>query len=277
MPTSETWSDDMVARRADRADAADRLCAAAYDASGAPASGCALVAVGGYGRRELSPYSDLDVVLVHEPEVDVRAAGEKIWYPVWDSGARLDHSVRTVPQMLEQAGADLRVALGLLDLRHVAGDQDLSRLLRSEVLGQWRRTARERMPALRALVRKRHDLVGELARVPVPDLKEAEGGLRDATVLAALVATWTTDVPHADLEGPRLALLDVRDTLHEAAGRATDRVAPGSWGGLAERLGLEDEVAAQRYVRELGRRITHLSWLAWHRADVDPTLGGLTG
>ena len=79
---------------------ADALCASAYAASGAPETGCALVAVGGYGRRELAPYSDLDVVLVHEPDVDLGAAGEKVWYPIWDSGAKLDHSVRTAQDMI---------------------------------------------------------------------------------------------------------------------------------------------------------------------------------
>ena len=64
----------------------------------------------------------------------------------------------------------------------------------------------------------------------MPDLKESEGGLRDATVLKALVATWLVDVPHVDLERCRLALLDVRDVLHDVAGRATDRVAPGALG-----------------------------------------------
>lgn len=253
--------------RADRADAADALCLGAYDAAGAPESGCALVAVGGYGRRELAPYSDLDVVLVHEDDVELGEAGERVWYPIWDTGVRLDHSVRTVSQMLEQAGADLRVALGLLDLRHVAGDPDLTLRLRSDVLAHWRRTARDRLPALRELVRKRHDAVGELAHLSVPDLKEAEGGLRDATVLTALVATWLVDVPHVDLERSRVALLDVRDALHDVAGRATDRVAPELWDDLAEALGLRDDGAAQRHVRELGRRITHLSRLTWRRVD----------
>jgi [protein-PII] uridylyltransferase len=243
------------------------LCVSAYDVSGAPQTGSALVAVGGYGRRELAPYSDLDVVLVHEPGVDLGEAGEKVWYPIWDSGAKLDHSVRAVPDMLEQADADVRVALGLLDLRHLAGDARLTLRLRSDVLAHWRRTARDRLPGLRDLVRRRHDLVGELAHLSVPDLKEAEGGLRDATVLKALVATWLVDVPHVDLERSRLALLDVRDALHDEAGRATDRVAPELWECLAARLGLEEDVSAQRYVRELGRRITHLSRLTWRRVD----------
>jgi [protein-PII] uridylyltransferase len=253
--------------RRSRTDEADALCAAAFAGAGAPGAGCALVAVGGYGRRELAPYSDLDVVLVHEPGLDLAGAGEKVWYPLWDSGARLDHSVRTAPDMLEQADADLRVALGLLDLRHLAGDPDLTVRLRAEVLAHWRRTARDRLPALRDLVEKRHRLVGELAHLSVPDLKEAEGGLRDATVLKALVATWLVDVPHVDLERSRLALLRVRDVLHTAAGRATDRVAPELWEPLAVGLGLEDEAEAQRHVRELGRRITHLQRLTWRRVD----------
>jgi [protein-PII] uridylyltransferase len=260
-------SSDVPLTRAGRADAADALCRTAYDASGAPASGCALVAVGGYGRRELAPYSDLDVVLVHEDGVGLGKAGERVWYPIWDSGVRLDHSVRTVSQMLEQADADLRVALGLLDLRHLAGDPDLTLRLRSDVLARWRRTARERLPALRDLVRKRHALLGELAHLSVPDLKESEGGLRDATVLTALVATWLVDVPHVDLERSRRALLDVRDALHDVSGRATDRVAPELWDGLAHRLSWEDEDSAQRHVRELGRRVSHLSRLTWRRVD----------
>jgi [protein-PII] uridylyltransferase len=253
--------------RQQRTDEADALCVSAYADSGAPETGCALVAVGGYGRRELAPYSDLDVVLVHEPEVDLGAAAEKVWYPIWDSGAKLDHSVRTAPDMMGQADADLRVALGLLDLRHLAGDPHLTLRLRSSMLAHWRRTARDRLPGLRSLVARRHDLMGELAHLSVPDLKESEGGLRDATVLKALVATWLVDVPHVDLERSRRTMLDVRDALHGVAGRATDRVAPEMWDDLADALALGDADDAQRHVRELGRRITHLSRLTWRRVD----------
>ncbi len=219
--------------RARRAAGADALCAASYAQCGGPDVGVALVAVGGYGRAELAPYSDLDVVLVHDEGVDLGELAEQVWYPLWDSGALLDHSVRTLPEMVSAADADLRVALGLLDLRHLAGDPNLTLRLRTTMLAQWRRRARERLPALHELVRSRHALMGELAHLSVPDLKEAEGGIRDATVLKALVATWLVDVPHGELERGRQSLLDVRDVLQAAAGRGTDRVAPEAWPDLA--------------------------------------------
>ena len=75
-----------AAERAARTEAADALCVAAYDECGGPEVGAALVAVGGYGRAELAPHSDLDVVLVSDEGVDLGAVAEKVWYPIWDSG-----------------------------------------------------------------------------------------------------------------------------------------------------------------------------------------------
>ncbi len=263
------------AGRRDRTAAADRLCRLALDGSVPEAhrdgvTGLALVAVGGYGRGELAPCSDLDVVLVHDAGAgpdDVRRVAERVWYPLWDAGERLDHSVRALGEVTAAAADDPRVALGLLDARHLAGDPSVTLRLRADLLAHWRRDARHRLPALRELVVQRAARHGELAHAAVPDLKESTGGLRDATVLQALVATWLVDVPHADLERARLRLLDVRDVLHVVAGRATDRVAPELWPEIADRLGLDGGEAAQRHVRELGRRITHLSRLTWRRVD----------
>ncbi len=256
-----------AAERAERTRAADELCAGAYGSTGCPDTGVALVAVGGYGREELAPFSDLDVVLVHDEDVEVGEWASLVWYPLWDSGANVDHSVRTPQQVLEQAAADLRVATGMLDVRHLAGDPNLTLRLRSSVLNQWRRDARTRLSELHDLVTARGRANGELAHASVPDLKESVGGLRDATVLKALVASWLVDVPHAELEGCRLALLDVRDALHAVAGRATDRIAPEYWEDIAGVLGLADGTAAQRHTRGLARRLTHLSRLAWRRAE----------
>lgn len=272
------------AARLERTRAADQRCRAAFAAAGVPDQGVALVAVGGYGREELAPHSDLDVVLVGDEGLDLTRWAEAVWSPLWDRPAdplvahhRLDHAVRSVAQMQEQAAADVRVAAGVLDLRHVAGDPGLTLRLRSLLAAQWRARARTQLPGLAALTRRRHAAAGELAHSSVPDLKEGEGGLRDATVLRALVATWLVDLPAADLERTRRTLLDVRDVLHALAGRATDRVAPEHWAGLAAAYGLTDERAAQQYVREHGRRLAHLSHLAWRRVDAAlaaPAAGG---
>jgi [protein-PII] uridylyltransferase len=261
--------------RQHRADAADALCSAAFDralanrasAGSDDETGIALVAVGGYGRRELAPHSDLDVVLVHEDGVDVGEVATELWYPLWDAGADVDHSVRALSEVTAAAKRDVRVALGLLDARHIAGDTSVTLRLRSTLLAQWRREARERLPELKELVERRVERLGELAHSSVPDLKESGGGLRDATIMKALVATWLVDVPHADLERSRQALLDVRDALHRVTGRASDRIAPDMWDDLAAELGQEGAETTQRLVRELGRRITHISRLTWRRVD----------
>ncbi|ROR92159.1 [protein-PII] uridylyltransferase [Nocardioides aurantiacus] len=255
------------AERAARTRSADALCLEAFRAAGCPETGVALVAVGGYGRGELAPHSDLDVVLVLADDVEVGAWAGDLWYPLWDSGWTIDHAVRTVSEVLAQAAADLRVAAGMLDVRHLAGDPGLTLQLRTAVLTQWRRDARTRLGELRELVLERGRRSGELAHASVPDLKESAGGLRDATVLKALVASWVVDVPHGELERCRVALLDVRDAVHEVAGRATDRVVPEYWPDVAQALGLPGPDAAQAHTRGLARRLTHLSRLAWRRAE----------
>lgn len=204
---------------------------------------------------------------MYDDGVDLGELPSVLWYPLWDSGAKLDHSVRTLQECIEAGEADLRVALGMLDARHLAGDPNLTLRLRTHMLGSWRREAKQKLPGFHELVRSRHAITGELAHVSVPDLKEAEGGLRDATALKALVATWLVDVPHVDVERCRQALLDTRDIVHGIAGRASDRITPEMWGQMAEPLGLEDARAVQVHVRDLGRRLTHISRLTWHRVD----------
>jgi len=88
--------------------------------------GVALVAVGGLGRRELVPFSDLDLLLVHNGNSGVGEIADALWYPLWDAKVGLDHSVRTPGEALKVASEDLRVAMGLLDARHLAGDAELA-------------------------------------------------------------------------------------------------------------------------------------------------------
>src|SRR4051794_35105086 len=100
--------------------------------------GVALVAVGGYGRGELCPASDIDVMLVHDRKVDGASLADAIWYPIWDEGLHLGHRVSTVKQVLRLAADDLDTATALLSTRHVAGDPTLTDEVAERSLRQWR-------------------------------------------------------------------------------------------------------------------------------------------
>ena len=236
-----------------------------FTLAGGPATGAALVAVGGHGRGELAPGSDLDLLLLHPPGEDVTALADRLWYPVWDAGLRLDHSVRTVPQARRLAADDIKVVLGILDARTVAGDAALGEGLRSSVLADWRGFARDRLPQLREDVLARAERAGELAHLLEPDLKEAYGGLRDTTVLRAVAASWVTDIPHETLVAPHTRLLDVRDALHLTTGRAADRLLMQEQTAVAERLGDAGADELLRSVSAAGRAIAYAADMTWHR------------
>ncbi|MCX5400023.1 [protein-PII] uridylyltransferase [Streptomyces sp. NBC_00102] len=232
--------------------------------------GAALVAVGGYGRGELSPRSDLDLLLLHDGSADaaaVSALADRLWYPVWDLGLALDHSVRTPPEARKAAGEDLKVHLGLLDARAVAGDVGLVTALRTHVLADWRNQAPKRLPALHELCQERAERMGELQFLLEPDLKEARGGLRDATALRAVAASWVADAPREGLGEARRVLLDTRDALHLVTGRATDRLALQEQDQVAEALGLLDADALLRQVYEAARTVSYASDVTWREVD----------
>ena len=265
----------LAQQRNDRALEADRLLRGLFTEQVRPGDdpregqGLALVAVGGYGRSELSPASDLDVVLLHDPSVPedrVREVAEAIWYPLWDRGIALDHSVRDTVQMREAALLDHRAATGMLDARPVAGDAGLVLALRSEVLTDWRRDARRRLAEVREAREARIARSGWLAHSAVPDLKESGGGLRDGVMMRALVATWLVDVPHGESEGLRSSLLDVRDALHEVSGRRLEKLDADHMIDVARFLGRAPE-DVELNTRNIGRRLAHLAALAWRRVD----------
>ncbi|MER6096898.1 [protein-PII] uridylyltransferase [Streptomyces sp. NPDC001728] len=239
-------------------------------AAAAPPRGTALVAVGGYGRAELSPRSDLDLLLLHDGSADrtaVAALADRLWYPVWDLGLALDHSVRTPAEARATAADDLKVHLGLLDARPVAGDHGLVTALRTTVLADWRNQAPERLPELDALCRERAERTGELQYLLEPDLKEARGGLRDAQALRAVAASWLADAPREGLDAARRRLLDVRDALHLTTGRATDRLALQEQDAVAAELGLLDADTLLREVYEAARTIAYATDVTWREVN----------
>ncbi|MEO7836967.1 MAG: [protein-PII] uridylyltransferase [Acidimicrobiales bacterium] len=230
--------------------------------------GVAVVAVGGYGRRELCPGSDLDVVLVHRSRTDIQKVAERLWYPIWDAGIGLDHSVRTVKEALVVAGEDLKAALGLLDARHVAGDAGLAADLREGARDQWRRGARSWLPALAQAVEDRHAQFGEVAFLLEPELKEGRGGLRDVHALHAAAAAdprLDTDAADPSLADGHDVLLTVRVALHRATGKASDRLLLQEQDRVAATLGYGDADALMAAVSAAGRAIAWCSDDAWRR------------
>ncbi|HRW17693.1 MAG TPA: [protein-PII] uridylyltransferase [Dermatophilaceae bacterium] len=206
--------------------------------------GVALAAVGSLARGDGGPLSDYDLVLVHQSRTlggaELDALADRLWYPMWDAGVQIDHSVRTLAQCREVASRDLAAAVGLLDLAHVAGDEQVVSAARSTVAHDWRSAARRRLPEVAAAVSARHTRVGDAAHLLQPDLKEARGGLRDMTVLRALAAAWLTDRPHGEVDAAYARLLDVRDAIHVVTGRGRDRLTHDDRDAVAALLGYDD-------------------------------------
>src|SRR4051812_49494919 len=261
----DAWLGDLMADAVAGTPPARRRRGAAPTRTGT--DGIALVAVGSLGRGELPPQGDLDLVLVHEGRPEIAAVADALWYPVWDAGLRLDHSVRSIPEAVAVASTDVKAGLGLLDARLVAGDADLAARLRTATLGSWRQAASKLLPQLRDLRRGRVRQVGELAFLLEPDLKEAYGGLREGQVLRAVAAAQLGDGPTAELEKAYSFLLDVRDELRRRTGRPADVLIRQEQRPVADALGLADEDALLREVSLAGRRLAFVADETWRRVE----------
>jgi [protein-PII] uridylyltransferase len=236
----------------------------------------ALVAVGGYGRSSLCPYSDLDVVLVHNGIRDISGVADGIWYPVWDEGVRLDHSVRRPAEVLSAASEDLRVALGLLDARMVWGERKLAEPLIEKAKAAWRdRLGTQYLPVIEVQMAERRATAGDVAFLLEPDLKESHGGLRDVGVLRAISAYAPLLADYADLaslEGATSLLTTIRVELHRMAGREHDRLLLQDQDQVADALGFADADALMLAVSTAGRQIAWVSDDVWRTRKLwDPT------
>src|ERR1700691_4648222 len=249
--------------RARRTGQADRWLAGLLGAE----PGVALVAVGGYGRRELLPRSDLDVLLLHEGRDGIAEIADRIWYPVWDSGMQLHHAVRTVPQARRVARTDLKVALGLLSARHVAGDAELTERLRAGALTDWRGGAPPPRGELREAGAERAKMYGELAFLLEPDLKEARGGLRDVYAIQAVAAAWVAPAPGPKVRTAYEQILDARHALHEITGRRLDRLVLEEQDEVARALGLLDGDVLLRMLAGAARTVAYAVDHTFRQAD----------
>ena len=258
----------------------------------------AVVAVGGYGRSELAPASDIDLLLLHDrlaPEV-LEGLVRGVVYPLWDAGMQVGYAVRDRREALA-AVEDVDSATAMLDLRVVAGDATFAQLVRTEVLRRLRRRSHRYLAALREADHERRAKAGDAAEVLEPNLKDGAGGLRDVQSLrwaaAALVGTVGLDplVPAGYLgapDRPRIAaaedrLLAIRVALHLVAMETTAKpevLRLDRHDQVARRLGYTDraahDLAPHQLLRDLylaARTIDHVHRRAWALIDADMARG----
>ena len=235
--------------------------AASPGATAEPAKGLALVAVGSLARADLAPGSDLDLVLVHAGRPDVAEVADKLWYPIWDEPMQLDHSVRTVAQAVEAAESDLKVALGLLDARLVAGDAELAARFLDAGRRLWEKRAARWLPRVfqaRAAAEQAH---GEVAFVLEPNLQEALGGLRDVAVLGLLARVtplFPAGAKDARLKAAADLLHAVKVELQRPDRRHSEKLLIEDQERVAQALGTESREQLAREVASAGRTI---AWL----------------
>jgi [protein-PII] uridylyltransferase len=230
-------------------------------------SGFSIVATGSLGRRELVPYSDLDLLLLHDgmPTDTMRQVADQLWYPLWDANIRLDHSVRTVAETLRVAGADVSAGLAMLDARHIAGDEQLSARLIEGVRGQWRTGIRSLFGELVEETHARWRRIGEIAHRAEPDLKLGRGGLRDLQLLDALAIAQLADRltvgrpenPLGSLTDAHLTLLNVRTELHRVSGRGHDLVLAQFADEISAALHIGDRFDLSRTLSDAGRTVSY--------------------
>jgi len=199
----------------------------------------AVVAVGGYGRRELCPHSDVDLLFLHGYKVDrfVEAMTEWMLYPLWDLGLEVGHSVRNIKETIRLAGADDSIRTALLDHRLVVGDDSLYRESTRELDRFLYFHGGDKFIGKKiGEMRSRHAKVGSTVYLLEPNVKEGRGGLRDLQT-----AVWGARIKYKcdDLEALRKKgvvgartveairhvldyLLRVRNELHYLQGKKSD-------------------------------------------------------
>ncbi len=211
----------------------------------------AIVAVGGYGRGELFPHSDIDVLLLLpcDPDEEMRGAIERFISACWDTGLEIGSSVRTVPDCLAEAERDVTVQTALLEARLVTGARALFTRMRS-ALAQ----AMDPVAFLRAKTLEMHQRHVKYESTPYalePNCKESPGGLRDLQVViwvaraAGLGHTWSelaakgliTPFEARQLVKQEGALRLIRSRLHAVAGRREDRLVFDLQTAVAESFG----------------------------------------
>ncbi|MDP1707459.1 MAG: [protein-PII] uridylyltransferase [Gammaproteobacteria bacterium] len=272
-------------------------------ASPLPAS-AGLIAVGGYGRGELHPGSDIDLLILLEgaPAEPARRAIEQFTQLLWDTGLALAHSVRTVEQCAHEAARDVTIMTSLMEARLLTGPPALFDDLRSAIATHAIWPTPEFFQAKYDEQRRRHHKYHDTAYNLEPNIKEGPGGLRDIQTISWITLRhfgsnhlhdlvthgFLTESEHTLLREGREFLWRIRFALHLLTGRCEDRLLFDYQGTLATQFGYHDEghrLAVEQLMKryylaamELGRLnemlLQHfqesLLYAATHSAEIRP-------
>lgn len=230
----------------------------------------ALLAVGGYGRREVAPHSDLDLMLVHRSVKDISEVASLLWYPLWDAGIKLGHAVRTPKEVLQLCLTDLDTATSLVTARVLAGNATLGDEVISQARESWHKKGNSWLVELHQRILERYATHGELAFLLEPNLKESMGGLRDIHALkwAIEAGLQLSEGDQHALEDANEVLLNVRVALHQHVGRATEVLRLEDQSAVAQLAGYTSDDELMARIAEVGRRVSWISDEAW--AQLDP-------
>jgi len=232
----------------------------------------AIVALGGYGRQELFPFSDIDLMILFRSGYrdQVGSVADAILYPLWDTGYEIGHGVRTIEESIKQASEDFVFQVAMLDARLVAGSEDLfsdlNTAYRRDFVDGLRQDFVKSMNRYSAERRERYGSHGYLLE---PNIKESKGGLRDLQAMA-----WTAKVVFGidsvrgivdsgfllEQEGRRFEeahdmLVRIRNRLHYISGRKNDQLYFEQQEEMAAAFGYEDDKTASSGVEQFMRDV----------------------
>ena len=225
-----------------------------------------VIALGGYGRRELNPFSDVDVMFLHDKnrgDISTYATHviEQVLYLLWDVGFKVGHSTRSIAEAVDLANKDMLTKTAMLESRSLAGDSHLAARFRTAFRQQCVRGRQREYVELRMQDQAtRHAKFGNSVYVQEPHLKSGCGGLRDYQNLlwmtffkeGALTTThlvgkdWLSEPDRRRIEAAYDFLLRLRTDLHYATGRATDTLHFTVQDQVAERLGYSQKRGSLR-------------------------------
>ncbi|HEY3374905.1 MAG TPA: [protein-PII] uridylyltransferase [Candidatus Aquicultor sp.] len=217
----------------------------------------AIIALGGYGRRELCPYSDIDLMILHRIKDKALIAGitEKLFYPLWDLGLQVGYGTRTVKESLVMASANFELQTSFLEARLIIGNGELLTQLETGLTKELRaRGGRRFIELILKENETRHTQAGQAAYLLEPDLKEGEGGLRDihamlwaakgllgySTIRQLTQSDYLSEFDADKLEEGFEFLLTIRSLLHYLTGRKNDRLFFEHQLEISKRLGFKD-------------------------------------